>query len=120
MAFMNLMMTGDVGGAGAGAGGAMPGMPGMPGMPAQPGMGGMPGMPGRQGPGPGAIQVTAEEMEAIKRLESLGFTQSRAVQAYFACDKNEEYAANFLFESVAEDENEMMQQTVSNSVGANA
>ena len=42
MAFMNLMMTGDVGGAGAGAGGAMPGMPGMPGMPAQPGMGGMP------------------------------------------------------------------------------
>ena len=111
MAFMNLMMTGDVGG-GAGGGGAMPGMPQMP---AQPGMGGMPGMggiggmPGRQGPGPGAIQVTAEEMEAIKRLESLGFSQSRAVQAYFACDKNEEYAANFLFESVAEDENEMMQ-----------
>ena len=85
-----------------------------------PGMGGMGGMPGRQGPGPGAIQVTAEEMEAIKRLESLGFSQSRAVQAYFACDKNEEYAANFLFESVAEDENEMMQQTVSNSVGGNA
>ena len=43
MAFMNLMMTGDVSaGAGAGAGaGAMPGMPGMPGAGA-----GMPGMPG--------------------------------------------------------------------------
>ena len=49
MAFMNLMMTGNVG-AGAGAMPGMPGMPGMAGMPGMPGAGAragaMPGMPG--------------------------------------------------------------------------
>ena len=47
MAFMNLMMTGDISG-GAGAGAAMPGMPG-----AGAGAGAMPGMPGA-GAGAGA------------------------------------------------------------------
>ena len=55
-------------------------------------------------------------MEAILRLQSLGFSQNRAAQAYFACEKNEEFAANFLFESVAEDEESYMQDGIANSV----
>lgn len=49
-------------------------------------------------PGAYAIQVTEEERDAIERLCRLGFDREEATQAYFACDKNEELAANFLFE----------------------
>jgi UV excision repair protein RAD23 len=84
---MNLILGGDPalgvgGGAGAGAGA---------------------GMGGGQNP-PGTIRVTQEELDAITRLTQLGFPKHRAAEAYFACDKNEEMAANFLFESGFEDE----------------
>jgi uncharacterized UBP type Zn finger protein len=51
-------------------------------------------------------------MEAINRLASLGFPKSRAAEAYFACDKNEEFAANFLFDAGADDEDAAMQNAM--------
>lgn len=53
---------------------------------------------------PGAISVTQEESDAIDRLCGLGFPRERVIQAYFACDKNEELAASFLFEQLDDDD----------------
>jgi len=59
------------------------------------------GNAGGMGGGPGGVRtisVSAEEMEAINRLKELGFPEQVCIRAFITCDRNEEMAANFLFE----------------------
>jgi UV excision repair protein RAD23 len=57
--------------------------------------GGMP--PGGAGAGQ-VLRLSEEEMAAVDRLASMGFDRTEAAQAYIACDKNEELAANLLMD----------------------
>lgn len=50
-------------------------------------------------PRPGQIQLSQEEVNAVKNLASLGFSEDDALEAYLSCDKNEAMAASLLFES---------------------
>ncbi|WVR08602.1 UV excision repair protein Rad23 [Kwoniella sp. DSM 27419] len=56
--------------------------------------------------GPQVMQVnlTQEEAAAVERLEALGFDRQMVLQAYMLCDKNEELAANFLFDNAEDDQ----------------
>ena len=48
------------------------------------------------------LDITPEDEVAINRLCELGFERSLVIQVYFACDKNEEIAANMLFSEYAD------------------
>nr|XP_022316399.1 UV excision repair protein RAD23 homolog B-like [Crassostrea virginica] len=64
--------------------------------------GGLP--PAGAPPGSGIIQVTPSEKEAIERLKALGFSEGMCIQAYFACERNEDLAANFLLSQIDDDQ----------------
>jgi UV excision repair protein RAD23 len=76
----------------------------------QPGSSGTGGSAGQQSQGRGrdVIRLSKEEYEAVARLKEMGFSEMDAAQAYFACDKNEELAANLLFDNkLKEQEHEL-------------
>ncbi|CAG8741359.1 2364_t:CDS:2, partial [Cetraspora pellucida] len=56
-------------------------------------------------PPPHYVSITQDEKDAIDRLEALGFDRAKAIEAFLACDRNEDLAANYLFDHMHEDEN---------------
>ncbi|XP_062193854.1 probable ubiquitin receptor RAD23 isoform X2 [Phragmites australis] len=48
------------------------------------------------------IAVTPEENEAILRLEAMGFDRAIVLEVFFACNKNEQLAANYLLDHMNE------------------
>lgn len=54
---------------------------------------------------PHAVSVTPAEQEAIERMEAMGFDRDLVIEAFLACDRNEELAVNYLLENNADLEN---------------
>ncbi|BAT05542.1 Os08g0430200, partial [Oryza sativa Japonica Group] len=51
---------------------------------------------------PQTVAVTPEENEAIQRLEQMGFDRDLVLEVFFACNKDELLAANYLLDHMNE------------------
>jgi len=54
------------------------------------------------------IAITEADRDAIRRLQSMGFPEQLVIEAYFACDKNEDLAVNYILsrmDEVSQDNN---------------
>lgn len=52
------------------------------------------------------IAITQADRDAIDRMRSLGFPEQLVIEAYFACDKNEELAVNYILSRMEEASND--------------
>jgi UV excision repair protein RAD23 len=48
------------------------------------------------------IAVTEADRNAIQRLQAMGFAEQLVIEAYFACDKNEDLAVNYILSRMEE------------------
>ncbi|XP_051187970.1 probable ubiquitin receptor RAD23 isoform X1 [Lolium perenne] len=55
---------------------------------------------------PQTVAVTPEENEAIQRLEQMGFDRDLVLEVFFACNKDEQLAANYLLDHMNEFDDE--------------